>query len=380
MKFTIHRLQFLKNLTDVQRAISNRTTIPILTGVKLQVTQEGILLTGSDTELTIESLIPISDEVFQLSIDKEGSVVLPARFFSEILKKLPADMVTIEVNEAHQTTITAGQSLFTISGLDAEEYPLFPVVETENTLNLPVELFRQVLQQTLIAVSSQESRPILTGVAFTIKDGYLKAVATDSHRLSQRIIPLQMNDTVHYECVIAGKTLQELAKIMEGFDQIELAIADNQVIFQAENITVYSRLLEGRYPDVSRLITNDATTTLTVNASDLLHATDRASLVASTNNNVIKLKITDGKVMIIGDTPEIGLVEEELTVEQVEGEALTIAFNPNYLKDSLKSFGSTDVVLRFISAARPFTLVPKEELSDVPFSFIQLITPVRTAD
>ena len=382
MKFSINRQAFLKNLADVQRAIPSKTTIPILTGIKLVVSQEGITLTGSDSEVSIEIFLPVEHEELQLSIVETGSIVLPARFFGEIIKKLPQNTFTLETNDQLQATITAGSAAFTLNGLSAHDYPQLPEVEKDHVLTLPVPLFRQVILQTSIAVSTAESRPILTGIHMVIANNQLKAVATDSHRLSQRIIPLEMPETSNaltFEITLPGKTLIELSRIIDGLETIDFAITENQVLFQTETLSFYSRLLEGRYPDTDRLINNQFNTAITVVASDLVAAVDRASLMSHTDkNNIATLSITENRILLTGNSPEIGKVEEEITVENYEGASLDVSFNPDYLKDALRLFGSSEATIQFLEANRPFTLTLKDNHSDIPYSFIQLVTPVRT--
>ena len=190
MKISIHRLAFLKKLADVQRAIPSRTTIPILTVVKLLATNDSLVITGSDSDVSIEMTILVEDEDTQLVVHEPGSIVLPAKFFSEIIKKLPSDVFTLTIDDNKKATITAGNASFTLIGIDATEYPHLPELEVDQVVELPVTIFRQIIQNTSIAISTMESRPLLTGIHILIKDGFLKAVATDSHRLSQRIIPL----------------------------------------------------------------------------------------------------------------------------------------------------------------------------------------------
>ena len=382
MKFSINRQAFLKNLADVQRAIPSKTTIPILTGIKLVVSQEGITLTGSDSEVSIEIFLPVEHEELQLSIHETGSIVLPARFFGEIVKKLPQNTFTLETNDQLQATITAGSAAFTLNGLSAHDYPQLPEVEKDYVLTLPVPLFRQVILQTSIAVSTAESRPILTGIHMVIANNQLKAVATDSHRLSQRIIPLEMpeaSNALTFEITLPGKILIELSRIIDGLETIDFAITENQVLFQTETLSFYSRLLEGRYPDTDRLIHNQFNTAITVVASDLVAAVDRASLMSHTDkNNIATLSINENRILLTGNSPEIGKVEEEIMVENYEGASLDVSFNPDYLKDALRLFGSSEATIQFLEANRPFTLTLKDNHSDIPYSFIQLVTPVRT--
>ena len=382
MKFSINRQVLIKHLSDVQRAISSRTTIPILTGVKISADENGIVLSGSDSDISIETLIPVSEENNQIEIHTQGGIVLPARFFSEIVKKLADEKITIEVKDHFQTNITSAKASFTINGLDVHNYPNFPVIDSNEVITLPTALFKQVIQHTVIATSTQESRPILTGVNMTIQDGKLTAVATDSHRLSQRVISIAAPDSQlekTYNVIIPGKSLVELSRIVENQATIEMMITENQVLFKAENVYFYSRLLEGYYPDTNRLIPASSSTQIVLNAYDLLQATDRASLLSHEGkNNVVKLSIDANKVELSGNSPEVGNVEESLAYESASGDPLIISFNPDYMKDALRTFGQQDVQVNFTSAVRPFTVVPADREDDNDNSFIQLITPVRT--
>lgn len=382
MKFTINRSKFTKSLTDVLRAISSRTTIPVLTGVKMTIDQSGLMLSGSDSDISIEIFIPVSDEDNQLEVIKEGGIVLPARIFNEIVRKLSDEKLTIEVGDNFQTSITSAHAAFNINSIDVDNYPNFPAIDSNEVITLPTTLFKQVIQHTVIATSTQESRPILTGVNITIENGQLKAVATDSHRLSQRIIPITVPDSLKdksYKVIIPGKSLTELSKIIEDQDTIEMMVTQNQVLFKAENLYFYSRLLEGYYPDTNRLIPANSATELTINANDLLQATDRASLLSHEGkNNVIKLSISDNHVELSGNSPEIGTVEEELEYIEAKGDSLVISFNPDYLKDALRTFGHQNVIIGFTAPIRPFTVIPADDNTEISQSFIQLITPVRT--
>lgn len=378
MKFSINRASFIKALNIVQRAISSKTTIPILTGLKLDVTGNNIMLTGSNADISIQTTISGDNPDNDLKISSTGSIVLPARFFSEIVKKLPDTELVVEVSDNFQTNIKSGNSEFTINGLDANGYPHLPEISTDNSIDLPAEIFKEVIGQTVIAVSKQESRPILTGVHFTLDQNQLLAVATDSHRLSQRKVSLPAESDGAYNIVIPGDSLKELSHMLDSEkEQIKMDLSENQVMFNFGATRFYSRLLEGMYPDTSRLIPDSSATKIQFSAPDLLAAVERASLLShESRNNVIKLTIkpNDKVVTITGNSPDVGKVEEDLQPKEISGEDLEISFNPDYMKEALRVFGKIDVEVAFTSALRPFTITPTEN----DHEFIQLITPVRT--
>lgn len=375
MKLTLHRSTFMQELQKVQRAISSKTTIPILTGVKLSLNHNGLTLTGSNADISIETFLSVENEKAQMTIEQTGAVVLQARFFSEIIKRLPEDFFTMNVIENNQVEITSGKASFTVNGLDADNYPHLPVVETTNQLAVPIQILNQLINETVFAVSQHESRPILTGVHMMLKEQQLLAVATDSHRLSQRVIPLG-SEHDQFDIVIPGKSLIELSRSLGEIDEsVEISIMENQVLFETPTTKFYSRLLEGTYPDTNRLIPNSFNTEIEFSVRSLQAAIERASLLSHEGrNNIVKLSITANEVVLYGNSPEVGRVEEVLSYEKVSGDPLEISFNPDYMKKALQAFGDTSISVRFISAIRPFTLEPTEGNG----AFIQLITPVRT--
>ena len=375
MQFTINRNLFIENLNNAMRAISSRATIPILSGIKLVLTDDNLILTGSDTDISIEIKIPISDD---LQVISTGSIVLPARFFSEIIKKLPGKDFSFEVKESFQTRIISENSEFTINGLDANNYPRLPEISDDSSFTISGKTFREIINETQFAVATQESRLVLTGVHFTFNTDMIKAVATDSHRLSERTIGLENGPQKETDLIIPGKSLQELSRIIgETNPQVRICPGDNQVLFEIGNILFYSRLLEGSYPDTDRLLPKDSSTSVEFELAELSSALDRASLVTHAGrNNVVKLNldVQNQLVKLSGESAEIGNVEEDVSFKNLEGENLEISFNPDYLRDALRASITDAVVMKFTQPLRPFTVIPDRD--DV--NFIQLITPVRT--
>lgn len=379
MNFTINRSAFISQLNNVLRAISSKTTIPILTGLKMVVNEDNIVLTGSNSDITIESVINANDADNDLTIEETGAIVLPARFFSDIVKKLPDKKVTIEVTSGFQADITSGSAKFQINGQDAENFPHLPEIETNKSVTLPNDILKEVIRQTVIAVSKQESRPILAGVHMTLKDGVLTAVATDSHRLAQRKVVLENIDNgIDFDVIIPGKSMEELSgMISDVHEYVQMQVTENQVLFIFGNTHFYSRLLEGNYPETSQLIPQTADTTVELEAGAFLSSIERASLLShESRNDVVKLSLkpSENLVRISGDSPDIGTVEEEVVTSALDGNDLEISFNPNYMKDALRSFGQATIKISFTSPLRPFTLVPTEDQEN----FVHLITPVRT--
>ena len=375
MKFTINRNLFIENLNNVMRAISSRTTIPILSGIKLVLTEDELILTGSDTDISIEIKIPVSED---LAVESTGSIVLPARFFSEIIKKLPGKDFSFEVKESFQTQIVSENSDFTINGLDANNYPRLPEIPDDSTFTISGKTFREIINETQFAVATQESRLVLTGVHFNFSPDQIKAVGTDSHRLSERTISLENGPQTETDLIIPGKSLQELSRIIgEGNPEGKVCPGESQVLFEIGNILFYSRLLEGSYPDTDRLLPTESSTSVQFELAELSSALDRASLVTHAGrNNVVRLSLDteNQKVVLSGESAEIGNVEEEVSFKNLSGENLELSFNPDYLRDALRASITDSIVMKFTQPLRPFTVVPDKE----DINFVQLITPVRT--
>lgn len=375
MQFTINRSEFIKAMNNVSRAISSRTSMPILTGVKLEVEESGLILTGSDTDISIEIKIPVTDDKANLVNLEPGALVLPATFFANIVKRLPGETFTLTNTDGLQAKITSESAEFDINGQDATAYPRLPEVEVTNQLVLPAETLTEVISQTVIAVSKQLSQPILTGVHFIIAGGNLTAVATDRHRLSQRTVSFGDSD-VNADIIIPGPSLVQLQAMLDAVESVEVRVSENQVVFQLGDDTMfYSRLLEGNYPDASRLIPTEKRTTLTINSRDLLQTIERAALLSHEGrSNVIQFSVSDDRSSISSNSPEVGRVEEEIFAAATAGDELTISFNPDYMREALKSFGDEEIQIGFKTPLDPFTLVPTNNETN----FIQLITPVRT--
>ncbi|ELD8161844.1 DNA polymerase III subunit beta [Staphylococcus pseudintermedius] len=375
MEFSIQRDYFITQLNDTLKAISPRATLPILTGIKIDATNEGIVLTGSDSEISIEITIPNQvDGQEIINVVEPGSVVLPGRFFVDIIKKLPGKEVKLSTNEQFQTLITSAHSEFNLSGLDPDQYPLLPQVSSDDALQLPVKVLKNIIAQTNFAVSTSETRPVLTGVSWLIQQNELLCTATDSHRLAVRKLKLE-EEIEDKNVIIPGKALAELNKIMtDSEDHIDIFFASNQVLFRVGNVNFISRLLEGHYPDTSRLFPENYEIKLGLNNSDFYHAIDRASLLAREGgNNVIKLSTGDTQIELSSTSPEIGTVKEEVTANDVEGGNLKISFNSKYMMDALKAIDNEEVEVEFFGTMKPFILKPKDD-----DTVTQLILPIRT--
>jgi len=374
--FSINKNLFLQALNTTKRAISTKNAIPILSTVKIDVTKEGITLIGSNGQISIENFISVQNENAGLLITSPGSILLEANFFINVISSLPDIVLDFKEIEQKQIVLTSGKSEITLKGKDADQYPRIQEVSTSNPLVLETKVLKNIINETAFAASTQESRPILTGVHFVLTDNQsLKTVATDSHRMSQKKITLDKKGD-DFDVVIPSRSLREFTAVFtDEIETVEVFFANNQLLFRSENISFYTRLLEGNYPDTDRLIPTEFSSVVTFNTNNLRHAMERSRLLSNaTQNGTVKLEIVKGIVSAHVHSPEVGRVNEEIDTESVSGEDLTISFNPTYLIEALKAVDSEKVTISFISSVRPFTLVPSEDAEN----FIQLITPVRT--
>lgn len=376
IQFSINKTVFLQALTITKRAISSKNAIPILSTVKMEVSTEGITLTGSNGQISIENFISTQDENAGLLISSPGSILLEASFFINVVSSLPDIVLDVHEIEQQQIVLTSGKSEITLKGKEAEQYPRLQEVSTAEPLLLKTSVLKETINETAFAASTQESRPILTGVHFVLTENkYLKTVATDSHRMSQRKLTLDKSGD-NFNVVIPSRSLREFVTVFtDDIETVEVFFSNNQMLFRSEHISFYTRLLEGTYPDTDRLIPTEFNTTAVFDTAKLRQAMERARLLSNaTQNGTVKLEITGGQVSAHVYSPEVGRVNEELDTLEVAGEDLVISFNPTYLIDALKAANSEQIKISFISPVRPFTLVPNAEEID----FVQLITPVRT--
>lgn len=376
MKFKIQKKYLLNGIQAVSNAISSRTVIPILTGMKIDILPSKIILTGSNSDMTIQSHIQSIEDDEEIITDiTPGSIVLPVPHFPEIIKKLPEDIVSITVEDNFKTVIRSGKAVFTLYGQSSEEYPQIRMNEGEESLQINVKALKTLIKQTVFAVSPMETRPILTGVNVTTKNNLLTFTATDSHRLALRSIPID-TDIELDNIVIPGKNLQELNKIYDDdAGMIKISFTENQVLFHNNETYFLSRLLSGNYPETSRLIPTESKTTIHTFTKDLIDTIERAALLSNRDqNNVIRLDtIGNNAIEISSNSPEIGNVKEQLDVISIEGEELKISFSSRYMLDTLKTINSERVEINFTGPMRPFVIrTPEEE------HILQLILPVRT--
>lgn len=376
MKLTISKNELNDAIQQVAKAVSARPAIPILGGIKIDVNHQFVTLTASDTDISIQSFISVEHEdTIIAQVDKPGSVVLPAKFFVEIVKKLPTDQVVIDVSNGFQTIIRSGSTEIQMVGLDPEEFPVLPSIEQNDVLQIPGDLIKSMIRQTILAASTSEQTPILTGVLWNLHNSELKFVATDRHRLASRTTKVE-SELQFNNIVISAKTLNELSRLIPDQNTlVDIVVADNQVLFKVDNILFYTRILDGTYPDTSKIIPQVFETELVLDTKNVMDAIDRAYLMSrEEKTNIVRLATQeDGMIEISSSSTELGRVTEQIQPEQLTGEPLRIAFNSKYMLDVLKVIDSEKLFIGFTGAMRPIIVRPM----DHPYS-MYVILPYRT--
>ena len=365
-------------IQDVSKAISSKIVIPILSGIKIDARNDGLLVTASDSEMTIQRFIPKQSESNEelVQIEEKGSIILPAKVFAELLRKLPGKDVEIETTAQFQAWIRAKSSEVQLLGYDPEDYPAINQVDDRMAVNLPSDILKMVIKQTIFASSSVESSGVLTGLLWQWNGKTFTCVATDRHRLAKRELNLD-TITINQQMVLPAKTLNELIKLLPDQNQlISFICTENQVLFQWQNAWFYSRVLDGTYPDTSRIIPNQFKTELELPTSLLRDAIDRASLMSrEEKSNVVQLiTIDEGTIEISSNTTELGRVTERIEVNRFEGESLKISFNSKFIMDVLRVIESQNVFIGFTGAMSPIIVKPMDETN-----LLHLILPYRTA-
>ena len=374
MNFSIDRTVLLENLNLIARGLPVKTAMPVLNGIKLELTEEDLYLTSSNTDISVQVVINDSS----LEVKETGKVVVPGNYFIQIIRKINSRKINISLIEDKIMVIKAERSEFKLNLLSVFDYPNIDFVCLDKPLVLSSKNLRAIIRETAYATSTSEKRPILTGVSLKNIDNKLTAVATDSFRLSQKVTELD-GEYEDFNIVIPYKSLDELSKALELYnDDVEVYFNKIKIVFKFKNILFQSRLLDGSYPDTSRLIPEQFPIQVRFNKDELIDAIDRVSLLSNKDKenqyNVVRFNIRNDHVIeISSSSQEIGNAGEEIIpTDPVEGPALKIAFSAKYIMEALKSFISPEVVLCFTGEVRPFICK-----GDLDYNLTALILPVR---
>ena len=372
MKLEIKQNILLEHLNYVIRGISTKNLRPILNCIKFELTDEGLYLMSTDGDISIKTFI---DKKNIKKIDTKGEIVVSGRYIHEIIRKLPNEIINLEEVIDSKLYINTTNSSFTLNCSNVNEFPDLELEFNQNPIILNQKLFKTIINQTAFATSVSETRPVLTGINFKIEGENLECTATDSYRLAVKKIKLENKAKENSNIIIPTKNLNELIKLMNSDEEnIEMHIFANKVVFKFEQIIMMTRLISGTYPDTSKLIPETYELTMKVKYDDLYDAIDRASLLTNeSDKNTIKFETNKEIALISSNIPEIGNVEEKITVEKDNESEIKIAFNSKFMMEAIKALESSDIKLMFNGEIKPIIL-KNTETDDL----IQLILPIRT--
>jgi len=337
--------------------------MPVLSGIRAQLTGNDLQLTGSDTDLTIHASVVVNGE-------EDGVVVLPGRLAAEIVRALPAGAVVVDIDE-DEAHITPGRAEFAIRILPAEEYPRLPEPGGD-PLTLSAGDLATALRQVVPAASSDDARPILTGVLLAAEEGGLRLVATDSYRLSVRDLPGAAVLAEGQHVLVPSRALSELTRVLPGADTVELRLGERDASFAVSSVRLTTRLIEGDFPNYRSLIPSSYPNRLTVGRDALLEAVRRVKLMAREATPVRMVMRSDG-LELVAITQDVGQAHEEIDAKY-EGTELTVAFNPEYLLDGIEVTPGDEVVVTTLDALKPAVIRSTE--GD---EFLYLLMPVRVS-
>lgn len=352
MKFTCPRENLLNGINIVSKAVSGRTTLPILECILLTVSKEGFKLTANNLELGIETAFIDAD------VEETGIIAIEAKIFSEIIRRINGESVSIETDEKNMTLISSGFSQFKIAGQDGEDFPMLPIVEKNNEYVLFQNDLRNMIRQTIFSIAQDESKPVLTGELIELSNNSINMVSVDGYRISYKKSNLiSGNDNI--EVIVPGKTLNEISKILsnEGEDKVSLYVTDKHILFDLGKSIVVSRLIEGEYIKYRQSFTEDFKTKIIVSRSELISSLERACLISRDSKKIpVKLEI-GGNRIIINSNAELGTAHEEIEID-CDGDGLKIAFNPRYLIEALKVIEEDKVAIQFTASLSPCIIKP----------------------
>ena len=364
MKLICSKSNLLHGVNIVSKAVPTRTTMAILECILIDASANEIKLTANDMELGIETKI-------EGEIAERGVIALDAKIFSEIVRKLPDSDVTIETDASFKTTITCEKAKFNIVGKSGDDFSYIPYIERNEPIVMSQFTLKEVIRQTIFSIADNDNNKLMTGELFEIEENDLKVVSLDGHRISIRNIELK-NNYSHKKVVVPGKTLQEVSKILPGSaeDEVSIFLTDNHIVFEFENTTVVSRLIEGEYFKIEQMLSSDYETKVKINKRELLDCIDRATLlVKEGDKKPIIMNITDG-TMELKINSFIGSMNEDIDIAK-EGKDILIGFNPKFFIDALRVIDEEEVTLYMVNPKAPCFIKDKEE------SYIYLILPVN---
>ena len=364
MKLICSKQNLLYGVNIVSKAVPTRTTMAILECILIDASANEIKLTANDMELGIETKI-------EGQIEEHGIIALDAKIFSEIVRKLPDSDVTIETDSNFKTTITCEKAKFNIVGKSGDDFSYIPFIERNESVHISQFTLKEVIRQTIFSIADNDNNKLMTGELFEINENELKVVSLDGHRISIRKIQLKENYE-HKKVVVPGKTLQEVSKILPGNadSEVDIYITENHIVFEFDNTTVVSRLIEGEYFKIEQMLSSDYETKVKINKRELLDCIDRATLlVKEGDKKPIIMNVTDDSVQLKINS-FIGSMDEEIDVKK-DGKDILIGFNPKFFIDALRVIDDEEVALYMVNPKAPCFIKDDDE------TYIYLILPVN---
>ncbi|MCI5917951.1 MAG: DNA polymerase III subunit beta [Roseburia sp.] len=364
MKLICSKSNLLHGVNIVSKAVPTRTTMAILECILIDASTNEIKLTANDMELGIETKI-------EGEIVERGVIALDAKIFSEIVRKLPDSDVVIETDASFKTTITCEKAKFNIVGKSGEDFSYIPYIERNGSINVSQFTLKEVIRQTIFSIADNDNNKLMTGELFEINENELKVVSLDGHRISIRNIELK-NNYEHKKVVVPGKTLQEVSKILPGSaeEEVHIFLTDNHIVFEFDQTTVVSRLIEGEYFKIEQMLSSDYETKVKINKRELLNCIDRATLlVKEGDKKPIIMNVTDGN-MELKINSFIGSMNEDIDIAK-EGKDILIGFNPKFFIDALRVIDEEEISLYMVNPKAPCFI------KDDDGKFIYLILPVN---
>ena len=373
MKFKIKRELLLEALNKVSKAISTKNLIPVLSGVKFELKKKKLILTASDNDITIQTVIE-SNTDDEFNIEKEGSIVIQGKYILDIVRKLQDEYINIEVIDELKILIYTDNSEFNLNGINKNEYPNISLEESKKKIVLDADVFKDIVNQTSFAASHEETKPVLTGINFNIVGDILECNSTDSYRLARKVINLSTESEENYNVVIPSHNIVEFSRIIGDNEKVELHIFNNKILFKTGNIKFESRLINGTYPNTSNLLPDDSLMTVSVNLEDFYNVVDRVSILTSDKEKNIVTLETNGDVLTLkSSSAEVGRVEEKMTIKKDNSEDIKISFSAKYMMEALKSFSTETVDINFVGEIKPILIKSKDDET-----LTQLVLPIRT--
>lgn len=365
MKFICEKSKLQEAIAIAQKAITGRTTMPILEGMFIECKDNTVTFIGSDKDVSIETKI-------EADIGEAGSIVVDAKILGEIVRKLPNDEVKLSTEGDNILKIECQKSVFDLIHMSADEFPSLPTIAEDNAFSIPQGLLKNMIKGTSFATAQDETRPILQGILFEVKDSKLNLVALDGYRLALRREFIDNPNDI--SAVIPGKTFNEVSKILDDANiMLEITFTANHILFNMGKTRIISRLLEGEFISYSSLLPKEHKIFIDVNRQELQNGIERASLMAKDGNtNLVKFNISNDNIVITSNS-QLGKVREEVSVE-MQGEDLQIAFNSKYLLDVLKSMEEEVVQIKLTSSVSP-CIIKNKDNDDCEY----LVLPVRMA-